>query len=84
MITHAVGSPISFFNATPRGRIVNHFSADLDEVDSRMYLYGKQSFQGFLFTVAKLAVVVTGAPLVVAVGAVSAVILVLMLVRSRR
>lgn len=82
MIRHAVGSPIPFFDATPRGRILNRFTADIDGVDSRMYLFGKMTIQNALLTVAKLAVVGTEAPLVVAVGLVALAILVFVMVSS--
>ncbi|XP_059144802.1 ATP-binding cassette sub-family C member 5-like [Physella acuta] len=33
---HVLQSPVSFFDTTPVGRIVNRFSADIDELDSRL------------------------------------------------
>ncbi|GFR84980.1 multidrug resistance-associated protein 5 [Elysia marginata] len=35
-IQQIVSSPMAFFDATPIGRMVNRFSADLDEIDSRL------------------------------------------------
>ncbi|GFN86327.1 multidrug resistance-associated protein 5, partial [Plakobranchus ocellatus] len=35
-ILSVVASPMAFFDSTPVGRIINRFSADLDEIDSRL------------------------------------------------
>lgn len=82
MISHVLSSPIPFFDATPRGRILNRFSVDLDAVDSRLYLSSKITIQNSLLTLAKLAVVGTQAPLVIAVGAVAGVILIFLVVSA--
>nr|XP_037281017.1 canalicular multispecific organic anion transporter 1-like [Rhipicephalus microplus] len=38
MIRHVANSPLSFFDATPRGRIMNRFSVDLEMNDSRAFV----------------------------------------------
>ena len=45
---------MSFFNATPRGRIVNRFAADTDTVDQPL----PRAFSGFLFLLLQTATVV--------------------------
>ncbi|KAM7294987.1 hypothetical protein ISCGN_024492 [Ixodes scapularis] len=68
MLSHVLFSPVSFFDVTPRGRIMNRFSVDLDAIDNRMYLSTKQCIQNSLHTIARFAVVGTQAPAVVLVG----------------
>lgn len=72
MLSHVLGSPVSFFDASPRGRILNRFSADMDFVEARTFLSGKQAVQNTLITLAKIAVIGTQSPLVVAVTVVVA------------
>ncbi|KAL3227520.1 hypothetical protein MRX96_004218 [Rhipicephalus microplus] len=50
MLDHVLRSPVSFFDASPRGRILNRFSADMDFVDSRCFLSAKQAVQNTLIT----------------------------------
>nr|XP_037272970.1 canalicular multispecific organic anion transporter 2-like [Rhipicephalus microplus] len=74
MLDGVLRSPVSFFDASPRGRVLNRFAADLDFVDEESFASGHQCIQGSLLTVASVAVVATQAPLVVAVTAVVAVL----------
>ncbi|XP_049513289.1 LOW QUALITY PROTEIN: ATP-binding cassette sub-family C member 3-like [Dermacentor silvarum] len=74
MLEGVLLSPVSFFDASPRGRVLNRFAGDLDSVDADSFLCGKQFLQGSLITVASIAVVATQAPLVVAVTVVVAVL----------
>ncbi|XP_049513744.1 ATP-binding cassette sub-family C member 2-like isoform X2 [Dermacentor silvarum] len=74
MLDHVLRSPVSFFDASPRGRILNRFSADIDFIDSRTFLSGKQSVQNTLITVAKIAVIGTQSPIVLGVTAVATVL----------
>uniref|UniRef100_A0A131YIL8 ABC transporter n=1 Tax=Rhipicephalus appendiculatus TaxID=34631 RepID=A0A131YIL8_RHIAP len=74
MLQHVLGSPVSLFDSSPRGRILNRFSADMDFVDSRTFLSGKQSVQSVLFTAAKVVVIATQSPNVLLVGAVTVLI----------
>ncbi|EEC16542.1 ABC transporter, putative [Ixodes scapularis] len=76
MLSCVLSSPVSFFDATPRGRILNRFSMDLDAIDSRMYLSGKQCIQNSLLMLAKLVIIGMQAPTVLIVGVVAAVVLV--------
>ncbi|XP_077545162.1 ATP-binding cassette sub-family C member 3-like [Haemaphysalis longicornis] len=70
MLCRVLRSPVSFFDATPRGRILNRFSADMEMMDSRIFLSVKQSVQNALITFAKIAVVGTQSPAVLALGAI--------------
>lgn len=76
MLAHVLASPVGLFDACPRGRMLNRFSADMDFVDSRTFMSGKQTVQRALFTVAQLAVIASQSPRVLAVGAAVAVVLV--------
>ncbi|CAN8001415.1 unnamed protein product, partial [Ixodes hexagonus] len=77
MLSHVLSSPMSFFDTTPRGRILNRFSMDLDAIDSRMYLSGKQCIQNSLLMLAKLVIIGMQAPIVLIVGAVAAIALII-------
>ncbi|KAH7974864.1 hypothetical protein HPB49_020545 [Dermacentor silvarum] len=73
MLEHLLASPMCFFDSTPRGRILARFSFDLDAMDSRLFLSAKQSLQNGFITIAKLVVVGTQTPPVLAVGVVAIV-----------
>ncbi|XP_077528197.1 multidrug resistance protein mrp-7-like [Haemaphysalis longicornis] len=62
MLRRVLSCAVSFFEATPRGRILNRFSADLDILDCQIYLPFKDVLQMVTVTFAKLAVVGTQAP----------------------
>ncbi|KAL3227517.1 hypothetical protein MRX96_004215 [Rhipicephalus microplus] len=74
MLDGVLRSPVSFFDASPRGRVLNRFAGDLDFVDAESFVSGLQCVQGSLLTVASIVVVGTQAPLVVAVTVVVAVL----------
>ncbi|XP_077545823.1 multidrug resistance-associated protein 1-like isoform X2 [Haemaphysalis longicornis] len=76
MLAHVLRSPVSLFDDSPRGRILSRFSADMDLVDSRTFLTGKQSVQSVLYTTAKIAVIATQSPQVVAAAAGAAAVIV--------
>uniref|UniRef100_A0A6B0VDX7 Putative abctransporter n=2 Tax=Ixodes ricinus TaxID=34613 RepID=A0A6B0VDX7_IXORI len=75
MLRCVVSSPVSFFDTTPRGRIMNRLSADLDSIDSKLYLLSKQSLQNGLIMFARLAVIGVQSPTVLLVGAVAGLVL---------
>ncbi|CAN8008757.1 unnamed protein product [Ixodes pacificus] len=68
MLSHVLSSPVPFFDANSRGRILNRFSVDLDAVDIKLYLFGKQFIQATLLTVARLIVAGCQAPGIMIVG----------------
>ncbi|XP_072140682.1 ATP-binding cassette sub-family C member 2-like, partial [Dermacentor andersoni] len=67
MLSHLVHSPVSFFDATPRGRVLNRFSADVEIVEARCFLAAKQTIQNTLIIIAKVAIVGTQSPVVAAI-----------------
>ncbi|XP_077488645.1 multidrug resistance protein mrp-7-like [Amblyomma americanum] len=76
MLEKIAGSPLSFFDASPRGRIFNRFSVDLEVNDSRVFVHYKQLFQNLLFIGARLAVIGVQAPLVFGLACGTEIILV--------
>ncbi|CAN7940672.1 unnamed protein product [Ixodes hexagonus] len=76
MLGAILSSPVTFFGSTPRGRIVNRFSVDLDHMDNRLYLSGKQSAQHAMFAVSRLVIIGIQSPFVLAVGVASTVLLI--------
>ncbi|EEC20311.1 ABC transporter, putative [Ixodes scapularis] len=76
MLGHILSSPVPFFESTPRGRIVNRFSVDLDFMDTRLYLNGKQCIQVGLLAIARLAIISTQSLFVLAVGVVCTIFVV--------
>ncbi|CAN7974830.1 unnamed protein product [Ixodes persulcatus] len=75
MLNAVLYSPVSFFDTTPRGRVLNRFSLDLDAIDGRMCLSGKQCVQNTFHMIARLVVVGLQAPVVLVVGAAGALVL---------
>ncbi|XP_049272511.1 ATP-binding cassette sub-family C member 2 [Rhipicephalus sanguineus] len=80
MIRHVASSPLSFFDATPRGRIMNRFSVDLEMNDSRAFVAIKQLYQTLLAVVARLAIIGTQA-LIVCILACGAEIVLIFIIR---
>ncbi|EEC11596.1 ABC transporter, putative, partial [Ixodes scapularis] len=76
MLSAVLWSPIAFFEATPRGRIANRFLVDLDLMDSRLYLSGKQFTQHTLFAISRLIIIGTQSPFVLAAGVASSGLLI--------
>ncbi|XP_049516423.1 ATP-binding cassette sub-family C member 3 [Dermacentor silvarum] len=75
MLRHVLHSPVSFFDESPRGRILNRFSVDLEYVDVRAFLSGKQSVQNTLITLSKAAVIGTQSPVLLGVTMVMAALI---------
>ncbi|KAL1426956.1 hypothetical protein MTO96_003255 [Rhipicephalus appendiculatus] len=57
MLRSVLLSPVSFFEATPRGRLLNRFSGDLNYVDCQFYVTTKEVLQTITVVLARLAVV---------------------------
>uniref|UniRef100_A0A147BTH7 Putative abc transporter n=1 Tax=Ixodes ricinus TaxID=34613 RepID=A0A147BTH7_IXORI len=75
MLNAVLFSPVSFFDTTPKGRVLNRFSLDLDAIDGRMCLSGKQCVQNTFHMVARLVVVGLQAPIVLVVGVAGSLVL---------
>lgn len=61
MLRRVLLCPVSFFEATPRGRLLNRFSSDLNYVDCQFYVTTKEVLQTITVVLARLAVVGTQA-----------------------
>ncbi|XP_037557861.1 ATP-binding cassette sub-family C member 4-like, partial [Dermacentor silvarum] len=68
MLERVLFSPVSFFDATPRGRILNRFTADLSGVDNRMATLSRQLVQNSLVALSRMAVIGTESIAVIVVG----------------
>ncbi|XP_077486518.1 multidrug resistance protein mrp-7-like [Amblyomma americanum] len=64
MLERLAASPLSFFDSSPRGRIFNRFSVDLEVNDSRVFLPYKLLFQNVFYVLGRLAVIGVQAPIV--------------------
>ncbi|KAH6928883.1 hypothetical protein HPB50_020691 [Hyalomma asiaticum] len=71
MLKKIVKSPLSFFDATPRGRILNRFTVDLEMNDVRIFMAFKQLQQNLFLLLGRLAVIGTQAPVVFGVACVT-------------
>ncbi|XP_049527541.1 ATP-binding cassette sub-family C member 2-like [Dermacentor silvarum] len=80
MIRSVLRSPVHFFDATPRGRVLNRFSADIDNIENRFFLAAKQVLETFAVGVARIAVTALQTPAAGLVGGSTTAIFILLVV----
>ncbi|XP_054925867.1 ATP-binding cassette sub-family C member 12-like [Dermacentor andersoni] len=59
MLDRVLHSPVAFFDSTPRGRILNRFTADASTLDTRLASHSRQAVQNVLLAVARVAAIGT-------------------------
>ncbi|XP_054931453.1 ATP-binding cassette sub-family C member 3-like isoform X2 [Dermacentor andersoni] len=68
MLRRVLSCALSFFEATPRGRLLNRFSADLHQVDCQLCVTGKEVLQAVTVALANLAAAGSQAPAAAGLG----------------
>ncbi|XP_077528196.1 multidrug resistance protein mrp-7-like [Haemaphysalis longicornis] len=71
MLRRLLSCSMAFFEATPRGRILNRFSTDVEMVDILLCMNVKEGIQTVTVTFARLAVVGTQAPMACVSGVIA-------------
>ena len=67
LLSSVVSAPISFFDATPTGRIINRFSQDLDRIDNNLSVSYLSALQCAFSLISSLAVLVVSQPFIIVV-----------------
>ncbi|XP_049515629.1 uncharacterized protein LOC119435027, partial [Dermacentor silvarum] len=74
MLDRVLHSPVAFFDSTPRGRILNRFTADASTLDTRLASYSRQTVQNILLAIARVAAIGTERVAVLGISAVVAAV----------
>ena len=69
MLVAVLGSPLSFFDTTPIGRVINRFSSDLQMVDVQLRMSTQMLFMSSFAIVGALAAIALSSPLVLLAAA---------------
>ncbi|GAB1599468.1 multidrug resistance-associated protein 5-like [Argonauta hians] len=63
LLRHIIGMPMSFFDSTPTGRMINRFSTDMYELDSRLFMSFDWALSGILTLLAAFISLILIVPL---------------------
>ncbi|KAG8337592.1 Canalicular multispecific organic anion transporter 1 [Homalodisca vitripennis] len=67
MLTRVIRAPMSFFDTTPTGRLVNRFSKDMDVIDNILPMTAYNAMIGFITVLGTLLVITKSTPIFLAV-----------------
>ncbi|KAL1007722.1 hypothetical protein UPYG_G00090710 [Umbra pygmaea] len=84
MFRNILSSPMSFFDTTPTGRLVNRFSKDQDEVDT-MLPFNMENFLQFCLMVTYIMVSITAVfpPIFIAIGVIGVIFALILYIFQR-
>ncbi|XP_015275296.1 PREDICTED: multidrug resistance-associated protein 9-like, partial [Gekko japonicus] len=78
MFRKILQSPMSFFDTTPTGRLMNRFSKDMDELDVRLPFHAENFLQQFCMVLSILVIIAVVFPILLIVVAVLMIVFVLL------
>ncbi|XP_077165982.1 ATP-binding cassette sub-family C member 12-like isoform X2 [Paroedura picta] len=78
MFQKILQSPMSFFDATPTGRLMNRFSKDMDELDVRLPFHAENFLQQICMVLSILVIIAVVFPILLVIVAVLMVVFILL------